>query len=137
MLIHKVFTFLLQVNGKSELFVNFFSDRVKALQEARRMTAAEVLEHLKISPPMFSMIKTGQRNPSVKTLRRLEQAEIDAGIVPQGQRRQPHYRGASAKTPRIICQLPAPSWKSSTRYSAVWQHWNPGTRKNRSPPCPT
>jgi transcriptional regulator with XRE-family HTH domain len=106
MLIHKVFTFLLQVNGKSELFVNFFSDRVKALQEARRMTAAEVLEHLKISPPMFSMIKTGQRNPSVKTLRRLEQAEIDAGIVPP-------RPAAPATLPRCVREdtadyLPAP-----------------------------
>ena len=81
MLIHKVFTFRLHVNGKSKLFVNFFPDRVRALQKAKRMTVAEVLRHLDISPPMFSMIRNGKRNPSVKTLRRLERAEREAGMA--------------------------------------------------------
>ena len=81
MLIHKVFTFSLHVNRNSKHFVNFFSDRVGAIQKAKRMTVSEVLDYLEISPPMFSMIKSGKRNPSVKTIRRIESAEREAGII--------------------------------------------------------
>lgn len=83
MLIHKVFTFRLHVNRNSEHIVNFFSDRVGAIQKAKRMTVSEVLDYLEISPPMFSMIKSGQRNPSVKTIRRIESAEREVGILPK------------------------------------------------------
>ena len=52
------------------------------------MTVGEVLALLKISSPMWSMIRarerdpTGKagRSPSIKTIRRIEQAEIEAGI---------------------------------------------------------
>ena len=82
-MIHKVFTFRLHVNRNSEHIVNFFSDRVGAIQKAKRMTVSEVLDYLEISPPMFSMIKSGQRNPSVKTIRRIESAEREVGILPK------------------------------------------------------
>lgn len=57
-------------------------NRVQAIQEAKRMTVGEVLDYLKISAPMWSMIRKGSRNPSIKTIRRIEQAEIGAGIKP-------------------------------------------------------
>ena len=52
------------------------------------MTVGEVLALLKISSPMWSMIRarerdpTGKagRSPSIKTMRRIEQAEIEAGL---------------------------------------------------------
>lgn len=45
------------------------------------MTVSEVLDFLDVSPPMFSMIRKGTRNPSIKTIRRLEAAEREAGIA--------------------------------------------------------
>lgn len=49
------------------------------------MTVGEVLSYLKISAPMWSMIRKGTRNPSIKTIRRIEAAEIDCNIsVPPG-----------------------------------------------------
>ena len=62
--------------------------RVAAIQAARQMTVGEVLALLKISSPMWSMIRarerdpTGKagRSPSIKTMRRIEQAEIEAGL---------------------------------------------------------
>ncbi len=45
------------------------------------MTVSEVLDFLDVSPPMFSMIRKGTRNPSIKTIRRLEAAELEAGIA--------------------------------------------------------
>jgi len=54
--------------------------RVEAIRSAKRMTVGEVLSYLQISPPMWSMIRNGTRSPSIKTIRRIEAAEIDAGI---------------------------------------------------------
>ena len=49
------------------------------------MTVAEVLAYLKISPSMMSMIRNGTRAPSLKTVRRLEEAERAAGLAPPEQ----------------------------------------------------
>ncbi len=66
------------------------------------MTVSEVLDYLEISPPMFSMIKSGKRNPSVKTIRRIESAEREAGILPKeppaAARGPPTVRDAPADT---------------------------------------
>ena len=79
--IHTAFT----CQQKSEDFVKLFSDRVSALQRAKKMTVAEVLAYLKISPSMMSMIRNGTRAPSLKTVRRLEEAERAAGLAPPEQ----------------------------------------------------
>lgn len=58
------------------------------------MTVGEVLAHLKISAPMWSMIRARERDPagkagrspSIKTIRRIEQAEREAGLTVAGKR---------------------------------------------------
>jgi len=57
-------------------------DRIEKLRVKMGLTKAEVYDLVKVSQPMISMIRRGERQPSVKTLRRLEEAEIAAGIKP-------------------------------------------------------
>lgn len=49
---------------------------------AKKLTVAEVLFAIGISPAMLSMIKAGSRNPSIKTMRRLMEVERSCGIFP-------------------------------------------------------
>jgi transcriptional regulator with XRE-family HTH domain len=79
-MLYKIFTHHSHVNRKSELFVKFF-ERVELLKKARELTMAETLKLIEVSPAMMSMIKSGVRNPSVKTLRRLTNAERESGLV--------------------------------------------------------
>jgi len=58
-----------------------FTDRVDSLKKAKVLTMAEVLDLIGVSPAMMSMIKSGSRNPSIKTIRRLIEAEREAGIL--------------------------------------------------------
>ena len=57
-------------------------ERIEKLRVKLGLTKAEVYEKLQISQPMVSMIRAGQRQPSMKSMRRLEQAEIEAGLAP-------------------------------------------------------
>lgn len=80
---NKVFTKGLHVNKKSEVFVNF-AERLENLRKIKALTVGEVLQLVDLSPPMLSMIKKGQRNPSVKLLRRLAEAEGAASLQGSG-----------------------------------------------------
>ena len=55
-------------------------DRIECLRVKLRLTKAEVYDKLEISQPMVSMVRKGLRQPSLKTLRRIEAAEKKAGI---------------------------------------------------------
>ena len=88
--------------------------RVAAIQSARQMTVGEVLALLKISSPMWSMIRarerdpTGKagRSPSIKTMRRIEQAEIEAGLRGgRVAREAPGDYGASAIRREMLAEI--------------------------------
>jgi len=61
---------------KTKLFLN----RVARLQEKKLLTQKELLLSIGLSKGMLSFIRNGKHPPSVKILRRLAQAEIEAGI---------------------------------------------------------
>lgn len=46
------------------------------------MEWGELATHLSLSRSMLDFVRNGHRKPSFKVLRRIEQAEIEAGITP-------------------------------------------------------
>jgi transcriptional regulator with XRE-family HTH domain len=77
---HKIITVPLHVNNKSDDFV-IFLERIEKLRDALSLTKDEVYSRLKISQPMISMIRSGQRTPSIKMKRRIAAAELAAGLA--------------------------------------------------------
>lgn len=59
-----------------------FHERVEAVKKAKAMTVSEVAGIIGVSTSMLSMVKSGYRKPSIKTMRRLMEAERACGIVP-------------------------------------------------------
>ena len=55
-------------------------DRLENLRRALTLNWGELATKLEISRAMLDFIRTGARNPSAKVLRKIEQAEIEAGI---------------------------------------------------------
>lgn len=96
--VHKLITPASQVNRKSNYFVMVL-DRIEKLRVRLGLTKAEVYEKLEISQPMISMMRAGKRQLSVKAMRRLEAAEIEAGLsdaLPPGRSRdRPGKQGDS------------------------------------------
>ena len=58
------------------------NERLQRLREALRMEWGELAKHLKMSRAMLDFSRKGQRNLSFKAIRRLEEAERQAGIAP-------------------------------------------------------
>lgn len=56
--------------------------RLQQLRETLRMEWGELASHLGISRSMLDFVRKGQRNLSFPALRRLEEAERAAGILP-------------------------------------------------------
>lgn len=83
-------------------------DRIENLRVRLGLTKSEVYEKLEISQPMISMIRAGNRQPSIKTMRRLEAAELAAGIPPPS-------RASSAAPP----PSPSPSVQSAAEEEEV------------------
>ena len=78
---HRYFTGPSHVKHGSEVFVNL-SERLERLRHARTVTWAELREVLGIGETMLHYLKTGQRQPSPKLIRRIEQAEREADLLP-------------------------------------------------------
>jgi transcriptional regulator with XRE-family HTH domain len=55
-------------------------DRIEQLRVSKKLEIGEVCDLLGISRTMLHYVKKGQRNLSFKALRRLEEAEREAGI---------------------------------------------------------
>ena len=56
-------------------------ERLEKLRKALVLGWSELAERLEISRAMLDFVKTGKRNASPKLLRRIEQAEREAGIA--------------------------------------------------------
>lgn len=69
------------VKGESEHFVNT-TDRLEKLREVKTLQWGELCDLLDIKRSMLHYLRKGERNLSFKALRRLEQAEREAGILP-------------------------------------------------------
>ena len=69
------------VKGESEHFVNT-TDRLEKLREVKTLQWGELCDLLGIKRSMLHYLRKGERNLSFKALRRLEQAEREAGILP-------------------------------------------------------
>ena len=65
------------MQDQTELFLN----RLRRLQEKALLTQSEALKKIQLSKAMLSLIRNKVHPPSVKVLRRLAQAEIEAGIA--------------------------------------------------------
>lgn len=57
-------------------------ERIEILRKAKLLSKAEVYDLIGISQSMVSMIRSGDRQPSVKILRQLADCERAAGIGP-------------------------------------------------------
>lgn len=67
-------------------------ERIENLRVRLGLTKAEVYEKLQISQPMISMLRAGKRQLSVKAMRRLEAAEVEAGLASPSPGRRSHDR---------------------------------------------
>jgi transcriptional regulator with XRE-family HTH domain len=126
--VHKLITPPLQVNRKSNYFVMVL-DRIENLRVKLGLTKSEVYEKLEISQPMISMIRAGQRQPSIKTMRRLEAAEVAAGLKkppPEEPSRPSRPSVESTSSPAekvpIIGNLPAEKFQSLELRLAALEH---------------
>jgi transcriptional regulator with XRE-family HTH domain len=90
--------------------VNFLQ-RVDLLRERLKLTVGEVHALIGVKAPFISMIRSGHRQPGIKLLRRLEEAEKNAGIVPL--QNQGNALPATAQT------LSARGQSSSTRETSA------------------
>jgi transcriptional regulator with XRE-family HTH domain len=77
--VHRIVTGRSHRQGQSESFVNTI-DRIEQLRVSKKLEIGEVCDLLGISRTMLHYVKKGQRNLSFKALRRLEEAEREAGI---------------------------------------------------------
>lgn len=55
-------------------------NRLENLRKALTLNWGELAAKLEISRAMLDFIRTGARNPSPRVLRKIEQAEIEAGL---------------------------------------------------------
>lgn len=76
-------------NSNSKLFVTM-SGRLDRLRKELKLTWGEFEEHLGISHTMMHFMRSGERTPSMKLLRRIEAEENKAGIEPR-QKKQLEY----------------------------------------------
>lgn len=58
------------------------ADRLARLKDAMRLEWGELASALQINRTMLHYLRKGQRNPSIRALRRIEDAEQKAGLVP-------------------------------------------------------
>lgn len=58
------------------------NQRLQRLREVLKLEWGELATHLGMSRAMLDFVRNGQRNLGFPALRRLEQAEKEAGIVP-------------------------------------------------------
>jgi transcriptional regulator with XRE-family HTH domain len=60
------------------------AERLGRLRAARTLSWGELRKDLDVGETTLHYLKTGERNPSPKLLRRIEAAERAAGLVPSG-----------------------------------------------------
>ena len=56
------------------------ADRLEKLKEAKTLSWGELCDLLQVNRSMMHYLRTGERKPSPKLLRRIEEAEKEAGI---------------------------------------------------------
>lgn len=69
------------------------------------MEWGELAIHLGLSRSMMDFVRTGKRQLSFKALRRLEQAEISAGITPPNTNRGSYLENPSTHQIRHTCLI--------------------------------
>jgi transcriptional regulator with XRE-family HTH domain len=69
------------VKGKSAIFVRM-EKRLQKLRETLKFEWGELAHHLDLSRSMLDQVRKGKRHLGMKAMRRLEQAEGAAGIIP-------------------------------------------------------
>jgi len=87
-----------------------FLERIENLRKVKLLSKAEVYDLVGISQSMISMIRSGDRQPSMKMIRALADAEHTAGIGPP-------IEAPPAPTPREPMTVREPisnDWKNET-----------------------